>query len=117
MMIEILHYIPVLGVAILINIVLGLYNSLGTLDLKFDWKKLVGGVLKALAIGAAFIGLAYCFDATGTTIDFTVFEINPSTIMTSSIILYVGKGLINLASILGVYQKKGDTIENETTGN
>lgn len=113
---EILHYIPVLGVAITVNIVLGLYNSLGTLNVKFDWKKLVGGILKALAIAAAFIGLAYCFDATGTTIDFSVFEINPSTIMTSSIILYVGKGLINLASILGVYQRKGDTTD-ETTGN
>ena len=55
MMIEILHYIPVLGVAILINIVLGLYNSLGTLELKFDWKKLVGGILNIVFI--SFFGI------------------------------------------------------------
>ena len=117
MFMEIIHYIPVLGVAVLVNIILGLYNSIGTLEIKFDWKKLVSGILKALSISIAFIGLAYCFEATNSTLDFSVFEINPETIMTTSIIIYVGKGLKNLASILGIYRKKGDTIENETTGN
>ena len=64
------------------------------------------GIVKALCISGAFIGLAYSFDVTGTSIDLGVFDIDPEAIMVSSIILYLGKGLQNLASILGVGTKK-----------
>ena len=98
----ILNYLPVLGVAIAVNIVLGLYNNIENLKETFDWRKLVKGVIKAGCVAVAFIGLAYCFDATGTVIDVGVFDITPELIMTSSIVLYVGKGLQNLVGILGI---------------
>lgn len=104
----ILTYLPVLGVAIAVNIVLGLYNNISNIKECFDWRKLLSGVIKATCISAAFIGLAYCFDATGTVIDVGVFDVTPELIMTSAIVLYVAKGLRNLAGILGVGSQSED---------
>lgn len=103
---SIIKYMPVLGVLIAVNIALGLYNNIENICETFDWRKLVKGIVKALCISGAFIGLAYSFDVTGTSIDLGVFDIDPEAIMVSSIILYLGKGLQNLASILGVGTKK-----------
>ena len=102
----ILNYLPVLGIAIVVNIILGLYNNINNIKETFDWRKLVTGVIKAACVAIAFIGLAYCFDATGTVIDVGVFDINPELIMTSSIVLYVGNGLQNLIGILGIKTSK-----------
>lgn len=102
----ILNYLPVLGIAIAVNIVLGLYNNISNIKQTFDWRKLLSGLAKAGCISIAFIGLAYCFDATNTSIDVGVFDINPELIMTSAIVLYVAKGLQNLAGILGVNTKR-----------
>lgn len=102
----IIKYMPVLGVLIAVNIALGLYNNIENICETFDWRKLVKGIVKALCISGAFIGLAYSFDVTGASIDLGVFDIDPEAIMVSSIILYLGKGLQNLASILGVGTKK-----------
>ena len=102
----IIKYLPVLGVLIAVNIMLGLYNNIENIYETFDWRKLIKGIVKALCISGAFIGLSYSFDATETTINLGVFEINPEVIMTSAIVLYLGKGLRNLASILGVGNKK-----------
>lgn len=103
---NIIMYLPVLGVLVLVNITLGLYNNIENICETFDWRKLIKGILKALCISGAFVGLAYSFDATGTSIDLGVFDINPEAIMVSAIILYIGKGLQNLTSILGVGTKK-----------
>ena len=102
----IIKYMPVLGVLIAVNIALGLYNNIENICETFDWRKLVKGIVKALCISGSFIGLAYSFDVTGTSIDLGVFDIDPEAIMISAIILYLGKGLQNLASILGVGTKK-----------
>ena len=102
----VIRYIPVLGVLIAVNIALGLYNNIENICEAFDWRKLVKGIVKALCVSGAFIGLAYSFDVTGTSIDLGVFDIDPEAIMISAIILYLGKGLQNLASILGVGTKK-----------
>ena len=101
----IIKYLPVLATVVGVNIILGLYNNINNLAENFQWKKLVSGIIKALCISGAFVGLSYSFDATGATIDLGVFEINPEVIMTSAIVLYLGKGLQNLASILGVGNK------------
>ena len=98
----IFQYLPVLGVVIAVNIVLGIYNNIENVKQNFDWKKLVTGIIKAGCITIAFIGLAYCFDATKTTIDTGVFEVNPDVIMTSAIVLYAGKAIQNLVGILGI---------------
>ena len=102
----ILQYLPVLGVTIAVNIILGVYNNIENIKENFDWRKLVKGIIKSACVALAFLGLAYVFDATGTIIDTGVFEVNPEMIMTSAIILYAGKAIQNLMGILGVTKTK-----------
>jgi len=99
---NIITYMPVLGVAMVVNILLGLYYKIGVEELKFETKVFINGVIKAIIIALSFFGIAYCFTKT----DLSQIGISPETIMLSAIALYVCKALTNLASILGVETKK-----------
>ena len=97
-MTEILNLLPVLAVAIAMNIGSGLYYNIGTKNLTFDWKKLISGIIKAVIVAGMFIGTAYCFEAT----DLSSIGVTPVFVMMSAITLYVTKALISLGKILGV---------------
>ena len=97
-MVEILKLLPVLAVAIAMNIGAGLYYNIGTQKLSFDYKVLITGIVKAVIIAGMFIGTAYCFEAT----DLSSIGVTPIFVMTSAITLYVGKALVSLGKILGV---------------
>ena len=97
-MAEILKLLPVLAVAIAMNIGAGLYYNIGTKNLAFDWKVLISGIVKAAIVAGMFIGTAYCFEAT----DLSSIGVTPIFIMTSAITLYVGKAIISLGKILGI---------------
>ena len=98
----ILQYLPVLGISIVVNILLGMYYNIGISNQEFNIKTFIQGIIKAGVIAISFIGLAYCFDATGAVIDIASFELNPELIMISAITLYLAKGCITLANILKV---------------
>lgn len=100
-MIEIINLLPVLGIAILMNIAAGLYYSVGTKELLFSWKKFISGIIKAGIIASLFIGIAYCFEE----IDLSSIGIEPMFVMLSAITLYVSKAIISLAKILGIEVK------------
>ena len=93
---EIIRTLPILAVAILMNIGAGLYYNIGTKDLSFDMKKLVNGVIKALIICGMFVGTAYC------STDLSSIGVTPQFIMNSAIVIYVSKSVISLGKILGV---------------
>lgn len=95
---EVLNLLPVLAIAISMNIASGLYYNIGIQKLKFDKKILISGLIKALIIAGMFIGTSYCFETT----DLSSIGVTPIFIMTSAITLYVTKALISLAKILGV---------------
>ena len=99
---EIIRTLPILAVAILMNIGAGLYYNIRNQDLlvylSFDMKKLVNGVIKALIICGMFVGTAYCFDST----DLSSIGVTPQFIMNSAIVIYVSKSVISLGKILGV---------------
>ena len=95
---EILNLLPVLFVAIAMNIAAGLYYNIGTQKLSFDFKKLLSGIIKAIIVAGMFIGLAYCFEAT----DLSSIGVTPIFVIMSAITLYVAKALISLGKILGV---------------
>lgn len=103
-MIEILKLLPVLAVAIAMNISAGMYYSIGTQKLSFNYKVLITGVIKAVIIAGIFIGTAYCFEAT----DLSSIGVKPIFVMTSAITLYVGKALVSLGKILGIEVKTND---------
>ena len=87
-----------LGVAMCVNILLGLYYNLNIQNLKFDKKQFFTGIIKAAILAVSFIGLAYVFHAT----DLSSIGVTPVMIMNASLIIYVTKDLQNLAKIFGV---------------
>lgn len=95
---EILNLLPVLAVAIAMNIGAGLYYNIGTKQLSFDWRTLFSGILKAAIVAGMFIGTAYCFEAT----DLSSIGVTPIFVMMAAITLYVGKALVSLGKILGI---------------
>lgn len=95
---EILNLLPVLAVAIAMNIGAGLYYNIGTKQLSFDWRILFSGIIKATIVAGMFIGTAYCFEAT----DLSSIGVTPIFVMMSAITLYVGKALVSLGKILGI---------------
>lgn len=95
---EIIRLLPVLCVAMAMNIGTGIYYSVGTQKLRFNLNTLLSGLIKAIIVGLTFIGSAYCFEMT----DLSSLGIDPKLIMLSAISLYVGKSLISLSKILGV---------------
>ena len=103
-----------LCIAALVNVLLGLYNNIGVERYKFDVRKLINGLIKAVIIIVAFIGIAYCFDIT----DLNSLGLTPDMIVNTAIILYVGKSLQNLTKILGVeasLKKTNTTTITEST--
>lgn len=97
-MIEILKLLPVLAIAVAMNIGTGLYYSMGTKKLDFRFPKLLHGIFKAGIISLTFIGLAYCFEAT----DLSSIGVTPEFILTSAIALYITKAIHSLGKILGI---------------
>ena len=97
-MTEIIKLLPILAIAISMNIAAGLYYSIGTKELSFSWKKFISGIFKASIIAYLFIGTAYCFEST----DLSSLGVEPMFIMTSAIALYVGKAVVSLGKILGI---------------
>ena len=100
-MTEIIKLLPILAIAISMNIVAGLYYSIGTKELSFSWKKFISGIFKASIIAYLFVGMAYCFEST----DLSSLGVEPMFIMTSAIALYVGKAVVSLGKILGIEVK------------
>lgn len=97
-MAEIIESLPVLFVAVIMNIAAGTYFNVGKKNFKFSFKKLASGVIKAVIVGGMFIGTAYCFEAT----DLSSIGVTPNFVMLSAISLYVGKAIVSLGKILGV---------------
>ena len=95
---EIIELIPVLAIAIVMNIAAGLYYNIGKKDIDFSWKTFMSGVIKAAIVAALFIGTAYCFDV----VDLSSARVTPLFVMSSAITLYVVKALTSLSKILGV---------------
>lgn len=108
---EIINLLPVLMVAVLMNICGGLYYNIGTKNLRFSLRTLISGIVKAAIIAEMFVGTAYCFMST----DLSSIGISPVFIMTSAISMYVGKALITLGKILGIEVNSAQMPHNRLT--
>ena len=99
-MIEILNYLPLLGISVICNILCGIYYSINMKEISFDWNKLFNGIMKAIIVIVVFIGMAYIFDQMKELAE--ALGVTPKFIMVSAITLYTSKVLISLGKILGV---------------
>ena len=104
---EMLIQLGLLAVAIICNILCGIYYNINIKDANFDWYKLVNGVLKAIVISAVAIGMAFVFENKPELSD--AVGVTPNFVINSAIILYVSKALVGLGKILGIkVDIKGD---------
>lgn len=99
-MIEILNYLPLLGIAVICNILCGIYYNINMKEISFDWNKLFNGIMKAIIVIVVFIGMAYIFDQMKELAE--ALGVTPKFIMVSAITLYTSKVLVSLGKILGV---------------
>jgi ethanolamine transporter EutH len=97
---EIFDSLKILLIAVVCNILCGAYYNVSVKDIKFDWIKLLNGVIKALIVGIIAVGMSYVFSQMTELTE--AIGITPMMIMNSAIILYVGKTLVGLGKILGV---------------
>ena len=59
---EAIQLLGLLGLAVISNILGGMYINVNIKDFKFDWKKLINGIAKALMITFMFLSLAYILE-------------------------------------------------------
>jgi hypothetical protein len=98
-MVEILKLIGILGIAVLCNILGGLYVNIGLNDGQFDTKKLLYGLAKAACVAAMFIGLSYTIEQIPSLSDTLGME--PKATLIAAIGVYSGKVVKHLSSIFG----------------
>ena len=104
---EMLIHLGLLAVAIICNILCGIYYNINIKEANFDWYKLVNGVLKAIVISAVAIGMAFVFENKPELSE--AVGVTPNFVINSAIILYVSKALVGLGKILGIkVDIKGD---------
>ena len=102
-----LIHLGLLAVAIICNILCGIYYNINIKEANFDWYKLVNGVLKAIVISAVAIGVAFVFENKPELSE--AVGVTPNFVINSAIILYVSKALVGLGKILGIkVDIKGD---------
>lgn len=97
-------------IAAIVNILMGIYNNVSVENCKFDFRKLLNGIIKAIIIIVSFIGIAYCFDVT----DLSSIGVTPDLVVNAAIVLYVGKAMQNIMKVIGVTQignKTSSTVE------
>ena len=95
-----------LVIAAIVNILMGVYNNVNVENCKFDFHKLLNGIIKAIVIIVSFVGIAYCFDVT----DLSSIGVTPDLVVNAAIVLYIGKALQNIIKILGITQIVNKTI-------
>lgn len=112
MLTKIIAFIPYLGVAVVTNILLGLYYNLEKLKEVFSWKRLLLGIVKAAIVCEAFIGLALIFDKIAGAMDVGIFEVAPDVLLYSAIAVYAGKCIVTLKNIFAVTDEKIESFKN-----
>ena len=104
----IINYLPYLGIAIAINILLGMYHNIANLKENFSWQKLLSGHFKAVIVSLSFIGTAVVFEKMSISVNMSSYNLKPDILLFSAIGLYIAKDLENLAKILGVEGNEAD---------
>ena len=99
-MMEIFKALGILSIVVLCNILCGIYYNVNIKNMKFDWTKLLNGIIKAVIVGVIAVGMSFVFTEMPELTE--AIGITPMVIMNSAIILYGGKALVGLGKILGV---------------
>ena len=97
---EALTQLGLLAVAVICNILCGVYYNVNIKSFDFDWYKLMNGVLKACIVGAIALGMATVFQYMPELAESV--GVTPEFVINISIVLYASKTMVGLGKILGV---------------
>lgn len=95
---ELLTMIGCLYLLVLVNILLGMVYKINLKKFKFDKYKLLGGVVKGLAIGFAFVSLNIVWMQFPSMQE--SFGVAPTAILSLGIAYYFGKCALQLKNIV-----------------
>ena len=78
-----------LGILAIANIIGGIINNIKLRKFKFEWKKLLNGVIQFLGFGFMFISLAYCINEIPEIGN--ALGVQPKAMILAAILVYAGK--------------------------
>lgn len=107
---EAIQLLGLLGLAVISNTLGGMYVNVNIKDFKFDWKKLINGIAKALMIAFMFLSLAYILDQIPSLID--VLGMQPKAMIIGAISIYVAKTSQHLIDIFGLKKDEVKKVED-----
>lgn len=107
---EAIQLLGLLGLAVISNTLGGMYVNVSIKDFKFDWKKLINGIAKALMIAFMFLSLAYILDQIPSLID--VLGMQPKAMIIGAISIYVAKTSQHLIDIFGLKKDEVKKVED-----
>mgnify|MGYP003486673512 FL=1 len=108
---EAIQLLGLLGLAVISNILGGMYVNVNIKDFKFDWQKLVNGIIKAIIISFMFLSLAYIIEQIPDLE--SVLGVQPKTMIISAIGIYVAKTGQHLIDIFGLKKDEVKKVEED----
>ena len=108
---EAVQLLGLLGLAVISNILGGMYVNVNIKDFKFDWQKLVNGIIKAIIISFMFLSLAYIIEQIPDLE--SVLGVQPKTMIISAIGIYVAKTGQHLINIFGLKKDEVKKVEED----
>ena len=108
---EAIQLLGLLGLAVISNILGGMYVNVNIKDFKFDWQKLVNGIIKAIIISFMFLSLAYIIEQIPDLE--SVLGVQPKAMIISAIGIYVAKTGQHLIDIFGLKKDEVKKVEED----
>ena len=108
---EAIQLLGLLGLAVISNILGGMYVNVNIKDFKFEWQKLVNGIIKAIIISFMFLSLAYIIEQIPDLE--SVLGVQPKTMIISAIGIYIAKTGQHLIDIFGLKKDEVKKVEKD----
>ena len=110
-MIDLAWAVLFLGIAVVINWALGIYDKVGVEQIKWDWRTFLRGAVKIVIIAGSVIGLGFAWQYSG--IDLSGAGLEPLTLTTTATAYYAYNAIKHLAAIVMGKKKDEDVFEGE----
>lgn len=108
---ESIQLLGLLGLAVVGNILGGMYVNVNIKNFNFDWQKLVNGAIKAIIVVFMFLSLA-CILEQIPSLSETI-GIEPKAMIVSAIGIYTAKVGKHLITIFGINEEDVKKVEQE----
>lgn len=101
---ETVDLLILLGLAVIGNILGGVYVNINLNKIEFDWKKLVTGLIKAICVSSMFLILALIVERMPNITE--SIGIEPKVLIISAIAIYASKIVGHLMKIFGIKKEE-----------